>query len=115
MSKIKIILKSLKLWYSVTMEIEEIKKLAEMARIDIKEKEAEGLARDFDVILSYVGQVQEAVKNKKIELNEEGNNNRLYNIVRQDEVTNQKGEYAEKIIEQMPDTENGYLKVKQVL
>lgn len=97
------------------MKVDEIKKLADMARIDIKENEAEGLARDFDVILSYVGQVKEAVKNKKIELNGEENNDRLYNVTRQDEATNQKGEYTEKIIDQMPNTENGYLKVKQVL
>ena len=37
---------------------EEIKKLADLARIDIKDEEIEGLRGEMDAILDYVGQVK---------------------------------------------------------
>ena len=40
------------------MKLEDIKKLADLARIDMSDEEMEGMAKDFDPILAYVGQVQ---------------------------------------------------------
>ena len=92
------------------MQLEEIQKLATLARIDMTDEEMTEIAHDFDSILAYVGQVQEVAGKIDSETT-----HTLTNVMRSDTVTNNPGEYTEKIIAEMPDTENGYLKVKKVL
>lgn len=100
------------------MQLEDIKNLANLARLDMTEEEMKSIAHDFESILSYVGQVQEAVKlipeNKKQAefLNE---NPGLINVMREDVPTENPGEYRNNIIDEMPESEDGYLKVKQIL
>jgi len=93
------------------MQLEDIKKLAEMARVDMSDTEMSEMAHDFDGILAYVGQVEEAAKM----VSENDVNFSLNNVAREDVQTNRGGEYTSKIIEQFPDQNNGYLKVKQIL
>ncbi|MFA6515404.1 MAG: Asp-tRNA(Asn)/Glu-tRNA(Gln) amidotransferase subunit GatC [Candidatus Paceibacterota bacterium] len=98
------------------MRLEDIKKLADLARIDMSEDEMKEIAKDFDPILAYVGQVQEALKiSENISKDKIPDDYFLHNIMREDVVTNKRGEYTDKIINEMPDTQNGYLKVKQIL
>lgn len=105
------------------MKLEEIKKLANLARIDMGEEEMIGIAHDFDSILAYVGQVQEAAKLMKDDFQtlDVGNSGRptsepqLKNVMREDIATIKPGEYADRIIEEMPNKEGRYLKVKQIL
>ncbi len=92
------------------MQLDDIKKLAGMARIDMSEEEMGSLAHDFDSILAYVGQVQEAVTLAKDDVKFS-----FTNVMRDDVVTNTQGEYTDKIIAQFPDRQDGYLKVKQIL
>jgi len=98
------------------MKLEDVKKLAEMARIDMDEAEMTEIANDFDSILAYVGQVQEV---SKLSLAQTHTGNQedyfLSNVMRDDVVTNNPGEYTEKILSNAPNTENGFLKVKQIL
>ncbi len=91
------------------MQLEDIKKLANMARVDMSDEELTKIANDFDHILAYVGQVQE-VKQTDIKPNYI-----LENVLREDIVTNPAGMYTDKIIKQMPDSQDGFLKVKQIL
>jgi len=98
------------------MKLEDVKKLADMARIDMSDSEMEGIAKDFDSILAYVGQVQEVSKSEGTQssaLTQE--DYFLNNVMRDDIVTNKEGEYTEKILSNAPDTENGFLKVKKIL
>ncbi|MBK5215259.1 MAG: Asp-tRNA(Asn)/Glu-tRNA(Gln) amidotransferase subunit GatC [Candidatus Pacebacteria bacterium] len=99
------------------MQLEDVKKLADLARIDMSDEEMTKIAKDFDPILAYVGQVQEALKlSEKISLeNKKPENYFLHNVMREDVVANSRGEYTEKIIAEMPDTQDGFLKVKQIL
>jgi len=98
------------------MKLEDVEKLAALARIDISEEEMEGIARDLDPILAYVGQVQEALKlSNNISKDKNSEDYFLHNIMREDIVTNNRGEYTDKILTEMPDTQDGYLKVKQIL
>lgn len=100
------------------MQIEEIKKLANLARIDMTESEMEGIAKDFGSILAYVGQVQEVSKLTSVgqyfDLKRPEDYS-LHNVIREDIATNKRGEFSEKIIAEMPDTQDGFLKVKQIL
>ena len=98
------------------MKLEDVKKLADLARIDMSDEEMAIIAKDFDPILAYVGQVQEALKlSENISDGKKPEDHFLYNIMREDVVTNNGGEYTEKILADAPDTENGFLKVKQIL
>lgn len=92
------------------MQLEDIKKLAELIRLDMSEGEMSAILYDFDSILSYVGQVQE-VSEGSISQEE----HLLINVMREDVVTNQSFSYTNKLIEQMPDSQDGFLKVKQIL
>ena len=94
------------------MTIEDIKKLANMARIDMSEEEMAGIAKDFDPILAYVSQIQEA---SKLAVSLDRKEENIHNIMREDIATHKTGEYTESILADAPDTENGFLKVKQIL
>ena len=98
------------------MTLEEIKKLADLARIEMSDEEMEGIAKDFDSILAYVGQVQEVSRLNKAEpLHENPDNYFLQNVMREDVATNKSGEYTEKILADAPSVQDGYLKVKQIM
>jgi aspartyl-tRNA(Asn)/glutamyl-tRNA(Gln) amidotransferase subunit C len=92
------------------MQLDDIKKLALLARIDMSEEEMAEIAGSFDGILGYVGHVQEVVGLDTIVAQYP-----LENVMRDDVVTNVPGQWTERIIEQMPDTQDGFLKVKQIL
>lgn len=98
------------------MKLEDVKKLADLARIDMSEEEMTIIAKDFDPILAYVGQVQEALKlSEEVRDGKQPEDHFLYNVMREDIATNKGGEYTEKILANAPNTENGFLKVKQIL
>lgn len=95
------------------MDIEIIKKLAQMARVDMDEKEMIEIGESFGPILSYVGHIQEV--SGSIDSNQKSIGDIPFNILREDVVVNQEGQYTEKILQQAPATENGFLKVKKIL
>lgn len=88
---------------------EQIQKLADMARISISEGEKESLRKDIDSILEYVGQIKEesyAVG----ELWEPA----VRNIMREDVLLCQPGEYTDTLVKVAPKSEKGYVKVKKI-
>ncbi|MEK7106309.1 MAG: Asp-tRNA(Asn)/Glu-tRNA(Gln) amidotransferase subunit GatC [Patescibacteria group bacterium] len=95
------------------MQLDDIKKLAIMARVDMDEAEMLEIANSFDSILAYVGQIQEVSESTISDRLQAVNT--PFNIMREDVVTNKPGEYTQKIIGQMPDSQDGFLKVKQIL
>ncbi len=92
------------------MQLEDIKKLAQMARIDMSDEELVGIAHDFDSILAYVDQVKGAS-----ELADVAPVYPLLNVMREDIVTNKRAEHTEEILAEMPETKDGFMKVKQIL
>lgn len=98
------------------MELNDIKKLANLARIDMSDEEMEGMAKDFDPILKYVGQVKDALRsNENIVKDKKPEDYFLHNVMREDIVTNTSNQYTKKILDNAPETQDGYLKVKQIL
>jgi len=100
------------------MQIEEIKKLADLSKIEMSLEEMQSIAHDFEAILAYVGQVQEVSNlDKNVLKKEEGSDlsPKIKNIMREDTVDKNSGQLADKIIEQFPDSEDRFLKVKQIL
>lgn len=90
---------------------EELKGLADLARMDITDAEVDKLTKDVDSILGYVGQIKDAVDS----LPKEAALPKLRNVIREDVVTNSPGQYAEKILNSAPSREGQYIKVKKIL
>jgi len=90
------------------MEIKDIEKLAELSKIELSENEKNILLKDLYGILDYVKQIS-GVKVKDADI-EYANKN----IWREDEVVSR--EFSkELILEQFPESQDGFLKVKKIL
>jgi aspartyl-tRNA(Asn)/glutamyl-tRNA(Gln) amidotransferase subunit C len=88
---------------------EDITNLANLARIEVSDSEAEGLTSQIDSILGYVGQIQNSTGDVKPEVP------KLRNVMRDDAVTNNSDEYTEKLLNNAPSREGRYLRVKKIL
>ena len=90
------------------MQIEDVEKLAELAKIELNDAEKKELLKDMEEILGYVKQIQ-SVNVPEIEpeyLNK--------NIWREDKV--EPREFSrEEIVGQFPDSKDGFVKVKKIL
>ena len=90
------------------MEIKDIEKLAELAKIELNDIEKQGLLKDFDGILNYVKQI-ESVQVEEI-IPEYKNKN----VWREDIVEPREFSH-EEIIKQFPDAQDNFVKVKKIL
>jgi len=93
----------------MTITLKDIKNLADLARIEVKDEEAEKLTGEMDAILGYVGQIKDAVGDVKKEVPKH------HNIMREDIPTNDAGQFTEKILKNAPSREGNYFKVKKIL
>lgn len=90
--------------------VEEVKKLAALARIKISGDELEKFTSEFDAILAYVGQLE------KLELPKGGGEKPpLRNVMREDCEPHATGEFTEKLVAQFPASEKNALSVKQII
>jgi aspartyl-tRNA(Asn)/glutamyl-tRNA(Gln) amidotransferase subunit C len=90
------------------MNIKDVESLAELARIDLTEKEKESLLHDFASILAYVDTI------KSVEVKDVKESHDLYNAWRED-VEDHKDFSRDLILEQFPESQDGFLKVKKIL
>ena len=89
---------------------EEVKKLADLARINISDTEAENFGKQIEEILEYVGTIQKVVSGE-----EEGIDfGHVHNVLREDQAKDS-GKYREEIIAEFPDKQGDLLKVKKIL
>ena len=92
---------------------EEIKKLADLARIEISDEEVESLRGEMDAILEYVGQIS------RIPSPEQGEGDTIVrgevNVLREDTNPTESGTYSKELIANFPNKEKNYLKVKKIL
>ena len=93
----------------MTVTSKDIKNLASLARIEISEEEAEKLTPEIDSILGYVGQIKDVVGNIKKDVP------KLHNVMREDVSTNISRQYTDDILNNAPDREGDYIKVKKIL
>jgi aspartyl-tRNA(Asn)/glutamyl-tRNA(Gln) amidotransferase subunit C len=90
------------------MEIKDIEKLAELAKIELNEEEKKGLLKDLDSILDYVKQISEA-EVPEINLDYENKN------VWREDIPEERIFSKNLITEQYPDSKDGFIKVKKIL
>ena len=91
--------------------VEEVKKLAALARISIAEDEIEKFTSEFDAILAYVGQLEAL----DLSRNPAEEKPPLRNVMRADGEPHAPGAYTERISEQFPAREGDALMVKQII
>jgi aspartyl-tRNA(Asn)/glutamyl-tRNA(Gln) amidotransferase subunit C len=94
------------------MQKEDIKKLAELSRIELTEEEVEEYTEEFSDILEYVDSLKEVV-GESDDLVLESSSNR--NVLREDEIPHESGINTDKLIKESPDSKDNYIKVKKVL
>jgi aspartyl-tRNA(Asn)/glutamyl-tRNA(Gln) amidotransferase subunit C len=90
------------------MEIKDVEKLAELARIELSDVEKKDLLSDMKGILEYVKQIE------SVEVEDTNPEYDLYNVWREDKIEFQDFS-REKIISQFPDSKDGFVKVKKIL
>lgn len=94
------------------MNKEEIAHLAQLARIKMTDEEMNKIAKDFEGILKYVEHVNEVTGDageQKIE------SALAQNVMREDEITDQPGDYTDRILAAAPESQDDFVKVKKIL
>lgn len=92
------------------MDIKDVENLANLSRLELKEEEKEPMLKDMLGILEYVKQI-ESVKVPETHIEPE-----LRNVWREDDPSAISRDFSvEKIIEQFPESQNRFLKVKKIL
>ena len=92
------------------MTIDDVNKLASLARIDMSQSEKEEFLGNMESILGYIDIIKKAdVSGIELAKSE------VRNVMREDANPNETGFFTDRIIKEMPDSEAGYLKVKQIL
>lgn len=91
---------------------DEIKHIADLARLELSDEELKKYGNQLEQILGYIDQLQEVdIKNIEPTAQVTG----LLNVIRKDESVNWDKEEIGDSIRQAPETENGQVKVKRVL
>ena len=93
------------------MDKEEILHLAELARLEITDEEAEAYRKDFDGILDYINMIKEV----DIEGEDHYETNLTRNLMREDDDAYQAGQFTDDILAEAPNREGNYFKVKKVI
>lgn len=88
----------------------DIQQLSVLARVAIPEAEEESLAKDLDAVLNYVSEISAIAT----EADAVPSASALRNVMRSDTDAYAGGEFTEAILKNAPNTEDGYLKVKQI-
>ncbi len=91
---------------------QQIEHIARLARLGLNEKEKEKFSKDLSVILDYVKKLDE-VETKNIEPIKQIT--RLKNAMRKDEKRYPDKQTKERILENVPEIKDGYVKVKTIL
>ena len=97
------------------MDKEKVLNLAKLARIRLDDTEAENLSHEFEAILNYVGEIKDA----GFKIQDSGFRNKaefpIRNVMRADGEGHASGLYTEKILNEAPNREGNYFKVKKIL
>ncbi len=100
---------------------EEIKKLADLARIDLPNAEIAELVEEIDAILDYVGQIKSVTNEGGADFPspDQGEGHTIVggevNVMRDDTNPTESETYSKELIAEFPNGENNYLKVKKIL
>lgn len=84
--------------------------LARLARLEISEAEVVKLQNELPAIMTFIDTLQKVVVETAEPVSPQHRN-----ILRPDENPNVPGTYTERLLQESPESDNGYVVVKQVL
>lgn len=91
------------------MTHEDIQKLGFLARIEVSPEETLRFAGDMENILNFIQQIESAdVSNVEISY-------RFKNVAREDENPYERGQFTSDLLQEAPETLDGFIKVKKIL
>lgn len=93
------------------MNIDDIKTLASLSRLELSQSEQESYVSDFDGILNYIDMLQEV---SGVEMTGQSYNP-ITNVMREDDIAYAPGEFSEALLNEAPKTQDGFVKVKKIL
>jgi len=88
---------------------EEVKHIAELARLELTEDEIEKMQKDLSAILDYFALLQKAPKPKESIIKGD------LSALRKDNIKTRDNDLVKKIIDASPDKKDDYIKVKTIL
>lgn len=93
------------------MNSEDIKGLAELARLELSEADIAGYQKDFQGILDYISTIN------SVELDSYDDHVRsdTVNIMREDDDAYNSGEFTKVLLDAAPQTEGDFVKVAKIL
>lgn len=98
------------------MNIQDIEKLALLSRIEMPPEEKEGILKDLESIVGYIKQIENvSVENLSAQADASETKYELINIMREDNNPHESGLFTEKILKEVPEQENGFVKVQAIL
>jgi len=92
---------------------EEIKHIAKLARIELRDEEVQKFQKELSSILDYIEQLKEADVSKTISLKKDLI--KFKGATRQDKEIQKPVEQSLKLIDLAPDKKDNYLKTKKIL
>lgn len=93
------------------MQKDDIKRLADLARIELTDAELEEFTSEIGGILSYVAEIKEITGDAPPEKVVGA----VYNVMRRDEEPHEPGRYTEELLALAPSRDGQYVKVKKIL
>lgn len=91
------------------ISVQDIQKLASLARIKLSPEEETRFARDMDGVLGFVQKIQE------VSSSVDSQKEKIRNVLRDDKNPHESGMYTEALLAEVPHTEGEYIKVKKIL
>ena len=94
------------------ISIEDVEHIAELARIELSKEETEKFAGELSDVLGYIGQLEE-VDTKEVEPVSQVTG--LVNVLRDDVAKSSDEDTRKTMIDNFPDKDGEYIKVKQIM
>lgn len=92
-----------------TMDLEQMKKLAHLARVGMTDDELEKTSQDLSAILEYVQLIE------SVDVDVSGYTPRQVNVMREDDQAIETGAHTKQLLAEAPDTQDDYIKVQKIL
>ncbi|PIR85209.1 hypothetical protein COU15_02270 [Candidatus Kaiserbacteria bacterium CG10_big_fil_rev_8_21_14_0_10_45_20] len=96
----------------MSVSTEEVKKFADLSRIEINDAEAEELSKEFDSILGYIDTIQSF---DVLEAGAENVHLDIHNVMRDDKDPHEPNAFTADLLSQAPQKEGRFWKVKKIL
>lgn len=91
--------------------IQEVEKLAQLARIKLAEGEKEAMTREIDSILSYVDEIKKA----EVNMDAAARLGAVHNVFREDSVVNSTPETRDALLAEAPERVDDFVAVKKII